>query len=139
MVALTAAGVPVNLRVESQANPNLLIGIAQGASQAAVIPGNTGFGLTAPKLRVGWDAAQQVTIASLPLSISPAAGSRFPIQAVDTVATDLNSISQGVGLESLLTAPTGNQSQLLQQEPTTFELQTVQHLGTTGLDPRKVD
>lgn len=115
LAALTAAGVPVNLQVESQANPNLLVGVKQGANQAQVT--SLGF-----------------------LKVALGAGSTVNLQAADTntgALTNLNAISQGVNLETLEVTPYGTLGFQFAQDSPSGELQTVQHVGTTGIDPRK--
>lgn len=139
LAALTAAGVPVNLQVESQANPALLVGISQGGLQAQV---KAVAGTSFDKAVMIRFAGPQAITTSGALSVITTDPSRVKLAAIDNVSgleTDLNSNPDGAGLESLLTHPLGSASTDFKQEASTFELQTVQHVGTTGIDPRKPD
>jgi len=128
--ALDAAGVKVNLQVESAANPALLVGISQGGLQALVSP-------IAPapsnnKLAVAWATAAKVGIT---------AGTVIGISAADSVTpfpqTNLTGLTVPIG-EALLTAPLGSAGTQLAQEGVSNELQVVLHKATTGIDPRKI-
>jgi len=131
--ALTAAGVKVDLRVESQANPNLLVGIAQGALQADVTAGQPQAGYKGLNVRFGTDNALTATLAI---------GSETNVDAdndVTFIPGHLTAHDLGGSVLSLNTTLRGSQNTIAAQEATSNELQVVQHVGTTGIDPRKVD
>lgn len=140
LAALTAAGVPVNLQVESQANPNLLVGIRQGANQALVkttLPGGLDAGVV-----VRLPSGQSITIAGTLPNTQLNDPSPVRIRGVDVttgLVTEALTDTPSAGLTALLVEPIGSTAMRLQQEATTNELQVVQHLGTTGIDPRKPD
>jgi hypothetical protein len=100
------------------------------------VPGGFDYGLSVRQ--IGAISANQGTNNSLsPWYVQTVAGVPIGIGALDTGVTKaINSIADISGNEMLFVVVEGNQG-ILQQEVSTQELQVVQHVGSTGIDPRQ--
>jgi hypothetical protein len=101
------------------------------------VPGGFDYGLSVRQ--IGAISANQGTNNSLsPWYVQTVAGVPIGIGGLDTGATKaINSIADISGNEMLFVVVEGNQG-ILQQEVSTQELQVVQHVGGTGIDPRQI-
>jgi hypothetical protein len=136
--ALTAAGVPVNLQAESVLNPNLLVGIAQGANQAIVRLNS--LSPTFPALAVTLSQLASVTVNNTPLPITQATqeADLFAADSSTTLETKVNAFNDGANLESLLVHPVGSQHLDLKQRAVTAELEVQLSSAGAEYDARQI-
>jgi hypothetical protein len=101
------------------------------------VPGGFDYGVSVRQ--IGAISANQGTNNNLsPWYVQTVSGVPIGIGGLDTGVTKaINSIADISGNEMLFVVVEGNQG-ILQQEASTQELQVVQHLGSTGIDPRQI-
>jgi hypothetical protein len=101
------------------------------------VPGGFDYGVSVRQ--IGAISANQGTSNSLsPWYVQTVVGVPIGIGGLDAGVTKaITSIADVSGNEMLFVVVEGNQG-ILQQEATTQELQIVQHVGSTGIDPRQI-